>query len=230
MPVVIVYGGLGALGSAVVKTFKKHSWKVINVAFDASSDADANIKVSRTDGLSDQGAQALDQIKEILSETKADAVICAAGGWQGGNAASRKFLDSVSASVKQSIDSSAVSASIASRYLKPDGLLALTGAEAVSHGGTPGMIGYGLAKAAVHQMVSSLAMVGSGVSGSVVGVLPITIDTPNNRAAMPDADFSSWTPAAEIADQLFAWAAGQTPCESGRLYKFITKEGATRIE
>ncbi|KAJ2362526.1 hypothetical protein IW150_006984, partial [Coemansia sp. RSA 2607] len=169
MPVVIVYGGLGALGSTVVKTFKKHSWRVVNVAFDASNDADANIKVSRTDSLPDQGTQVLQQIEEIMSDSKADAVLCVAGGWQGGNAASRKFLDSVSASVKQSIDSSAISAKIASRYLKPDGLLALTGAEAVSHGGTPGMIGYGLAKAAVHQMVLSMAMPGSGVSGKVVG-------------------------------------------------------------
>ena len=30
-------------------------------------------------------------------------------------------------------------------------------------------------------------------------MLPSVIDTPANRAAMPDADFSKWVPPAEIA-------------------------------
>ena len=41
----------------------------------------------------------------------------------------------------------------------------------------------------------------------VNAVLPTTIDTPANRAAMPDADFSAWTPPARIADVL-VWLAG----------------------
>ena len=32
----------------------------------------------------------------------------------------------------------------------------------------------------------------------VVGFLPITIDTPNNRAAMPDADYGAWTTTEEV--------------------------------
>ncbi len=31
-------------------------------------------------------------------------------------------------------------------------------------------------------------------SGTVVGILPVTIDTPSNREGMPNADFSAWTP------------------------------------
>ena len=37
-------------------------------------------------------------------------------------------------------------------------------------------------------------------------VVPTTIDTPANRAAMPDADFRSWTPPARVAEVLF-WLA-----------------------
>ena len=33
----------------------------------------------------------------------------------------------------------------------------------------------------------------------MAAVVPTTIDTPANRAAMPDADFSPWTPPAKIA-------------------------------
>ena len=52
---------------------------------------------------------------------------------------------------KQSVWSSAISASLASAHLTEGGLLVLPGARPAA-GGTPGMIGYGMAKAAVHQV------------------------------------------------------------------------------
>ena len=69
------------------------------------------------------------------------------------------------------------------------GLLVLPGAKPAL-GGTPGMMGYGLAKAAVHQLVKSLASTGSGLPDNVnvVGILPVTLDTPMNRKFMPGAD------------------------------------------
>ena len=53
------------------------------------------------------------------------------------------------------------------------GLLLLTGAQAALHG-TAGMIGYGLAKAAVHQLVSSLGAANSGLPAntSILAILP----------------------------------------------------------
>ena len=68
-------------------------------------------------------------------------------------------------------------------------------------GGTPGMIGYGMAKAAVHQLVKSLAADKSGVSpdATVLAILPNTLDTPNNRKFMPAADTSKWTPLDVVA-------------------------------
>lgn len=55
------------------------------------------------------------------------------------------------------------------------------------------MIGYGLAKAAVHQLVQSLAAEKSGMpeESTVVALLPITLDTPMNRKWMPKADHST---------------------------------------
>ena len=46
-----------------------------------------------------------------------------------------------------------------------------------------GMMGYGMAKAAVHQLVKSLGSSGSGLpDGScTLGILPVTLDTPMNR-------------------------------------------------
>lgn len=64
------------------------------------------------------------------------------------------------------------------------------------------MIGYGLAKAAVHQLTKSLAEETSGLpkDSLVVSILPITLDTPMNRKWMPQADHSTWTPLDFIAE------------------------------
>lgn len=58
------------------------------------------------------------------------------------------------------------------------------------------MIGYGLAKAAVHQLTQSLAGEGGGLPANslVIAILPQTLDTPMNRKWMPNADTSTWTP------------------------------------
>lgn len=102
---------------------------------------------------------------------------------------------------RQSVWSSLISASIAAQHLKEGGVLTLTGAKAALEG-TPGMIGYGLAKSAVHHLTKSLAGDKSGLptDSVVVSILPITLDTPMNRKWMPKADFTTWTPLEFIAE------------------------------
>lgn len=65
-----------------------------------------------------------------------------------------------------------------------------------------GMIGYGMAKAAVHQLTKSLATENSGLPANslAVSILPVTLDTPMNRKWMADADKSSWTPLEFVAE------------------------------
>jgi NAD(P)-dependent dehydrogenase (short-subunit alcohol dehydrogenase family) len=65
---------------------------------------------------------------------------------------------------------------------------------------------YSASKAALHALVRSLAaeIRNSGVTANVV--MPSTIDTPENRAAMPDQDFSRWVRPESIAS-LILWLA-----------------------
>ncbi|MCP4005366.1 MAG: SDR family NAD(P)-dependent oxidoreductase [bacterium] len=62
-----------------------------------------------------------------------------------------------------------------------------------------GIAAYSASKASLVALTRSLQneLAGSGVR--VNAVVPTTIDTPANRAAMPDADFSTWTAPGEIA-------------------------------
>jgi NAD(P)-dependent dehydrogenase (short-subunit alcohol dehydrogenase family) len=59
---------------------------------------------------------------------------------------------------------------------------------------------YCASKAAVLTLTESLAAEHKLDGINVNCILPGTIDTPQNRAAMPDADFSRWVPPAALAD------------------------------
>ena len=122
-----------------------------------------------------------------------------------------------------SVVTSMVASSLASRFLRPGGLLILPGAAACAKG-TPWAITYGSMKAAVHHMVSSLGMSGNGLpDGAVaVGIAPVMLDTPANRKAMPDADRNNWTPLDAVADKVYEWCAGSETPEKGKVYKIVT--------
>lgn len=162
--------------------------------------ADENIIVERDQNWADQEATILNALSTILKDDKLDAVICVAGGWAGGNA-TKDLAKSADLMWRQSVWSSSISATISANYLKANGVLTLTGADAALKG-TAGMIGYGMAKAAVHQLTKSLAADKSGLPANalVVSILPVTLDTPMNRKWMPNADFSTWTPLEFVAE------------------------------
>eukprot|EP00753_Platysulcus_tardus_P001197 PLAT11151.1.p1 GENE.PLAT11151.1~~PLAT11151.1.p1 ORF type:complete len:136 (-),score=62.76 PLAT11151.1:81-488(-) len=125
--------------------------------------------------------------------------------------------------------SAVVASHVAATKLSKGGLLVLTGAQAALFA-TPGMIGYGISKAATHHLIASLAVPGQlPEDASVLGLLPSTLDTPTNRAGMPTADFSTWTPVDEVASTLLGWVEGSVPAKSGSLMQFTTVGGKTTV-
>ncbi len=72
-------------------------------------------------------------------------------------------------------------------------------ARAGLHGGAK-MAAYSMAKSAVIRLVEALAAEHKHSGITVNCVLPGTIDTPQNRAEMPDADHSRWVAPEAIAD------------------------------
>jgi NAD(P)-dependent dehydrogenase (short-subunit alcohol dehydrogenase family) len=65
--------------------------------------------------------------------------------------------------------------------------------------GEAGVGGYAATKAGVLRMVESLAREMAPFGGRANAVLPGTMDTPANRAAMPDADPSQWVSTDAVA-------------------------------
>merc|ERR1712014_18128 len=97
MPSVLVYGCNGALGSVIVDQLKAKNYHVIGIDFAESKTADITILGDmKAETLSQQADTILSQAAKILENgQKLEAVISAAGGWAGGNAASEDFLKNV---------------------------------------------------------------------------------------------------------------------------------------
>lgn len=87
------------------------------------------------------------------------------------------------------------------------GRIVVIGSAGVGSGGAN--VGLYLAsKAALHEYARALSVELAAQGVGVALVTPGTIDTPANRAAMPDADRSTWTAIDVVVDWLLSAAAG----------------------
>ena len=64
------------------------------------------------------------------------------------------------------------------------------------------MAPYCIAKSAVVTLTESMAAEHQHDDININCILPGTIDTPTNRADMPDADFSTWIPCEDLANTM----------------------------
>lgn len=89
---------------------------------------------------------------------------------------------------------------VALETLKKRGGAAIVNIGAVAAGkADAGMGAYAASKAGIARLTESLSAELAGEDVTVNAVLPTIIDTPTNRADMPDADFSQWVKPGDIA-------------------------------
>ncbi len=79
-----------------------------------------------------------------------------------------------------------------------------------------GMGPYAASKAGVHRLTETLAAELKG-EVTVNAVLPSTIDTPANRASMPNADFGKWVTADELANVILFLISDEASGVTGAL-------------
>ncbi|KAB0372142.1 hypothetical protein FD755_015934, partial [Muntiacus reevesi] len=209
-------GGQGALGSRCVQAFRARNWWVASIDVQENEEASANVVTA--------------EVGKLLGTEKVDAILCVAGGWVRGNAKSKSLFKNCDLMWKQSMWTSTISSHLATKHLKEGGLLTLPGARAALDR-TPGMTGYGMAKAAVHQLCRSLARKKSCLppGAAAVALFPVTLDTPVNRKSMPEADFSSWMPLEFLVETFHDWITEKNRSSSGSLIQVVTAEGKTEL-
>ncbi|UJR26228.1 hypothetical protein I4U23_007571 [Adineta vaga] len=228
---IIIYGGRGALGDCLVRYFKSKDFKVTSIDLKQNEEADVNITLGEVENLEKQAELITEKIQSSLNGESVEAILNVAGGWAGGNAGDKDFIKNSDLMFKQSVHSSLIAASLANKFLKENGLLTLAGAAAALDS-TPGMIGYGAAKAATIHIGKSLAAADSGMpkNSSVFTIAPIMLDTPMNRKWMPKADTSTWTPLEYIAELFYKWINDPTSRpDNGSVVKLTTKNSNTEL-
>lgn len=119
-------------------------------------------------------------------------------------------------------------AHLATKYLSPNGLVVFTGAAAVFKEPQPEMIGYSIAKTGVHSLALNLThyFISHEMASKVVTILPETIDTEQNREAMPKSDFSKWSKPEQIGGLLRSWIDGHNVPNNGSFAVLKVKNGA----
>lgn len=197
---VLVVGANGALGRAVITTLSKSFIPSIGIDFTPNNEASTSLLLPPSTSTIPASVSASSLFAELgkleaKGGKKIGAVIYVTGGCQGGSLVDPGFMDSLEAMYKMNTQSAALATHLAARIFEtsqlsfPNGLVVLTRAHAALSP-TPGMVGYGISKTSTHYLVKTLAASNSSRLGATIGILPVTIDTPSNRAAMPEADFS----------------------------------------
>ena len=242
-PIAVVIGGAGSLGKSIVRCFRNQQYKVLSVDYKENLDADHSFLLSpetfsslSSNGLKNgtsiphwliEGNRMETELIKLKNGSGFRAVVSVAGGWAGGHPRDPSFLHTVDQMWKMNGQSAALACSIAAKTLDRHGLFVLTGAKGAL-GPTPGMMGYGMAKVATHQIVQSMAADEGMSQFTTLGILPAVIDTPMNRQGMPDAKFSDWTPCMEIAERVEQWSSQpESRPQSGSLVEIHTADGKT---
>ncbi|MGO4869303.1 MAG: SDR family NAD(P)-dependent oxidoreductase [Roseiarcus sp.] len=220
---IAITGGFGALGRVVAEAAARRGASVAALDVAASPPAGLSERLGPdalilggVDLSTAEGArQAVAGVKARFG--RLDALINIAGGfrWElvgDGDAATWDRLFALN--VKTALNA----AKAALPYLLESGAgrIVNVGANAAVKSGA-GMGAYAASKAGVHRLTESLAEELKNRGVTVNAVLPSIIDTPANRAEMPNAQFDRWVAPADLAAVILFLASDEARAVTGAL-------------
>jgi NAD(P)-dependent dehydrogenase (short-subunit alcohol dehydrogenase family) len=219
--VAVVTGAFGALGSAVARAFAAHGYRValLDMAIDPPAAlreelGDAHLLIGGVDlGGMDAARKAI--AAAAMRFGGIDALVNVAGGfrWELLRDGEVETWDELYAiNLRTAVVS--CKAALPALLERGRGRIVNVGAGAAAHAGA-GMGAYAASKSGVQRLTEALAAELGDQGITVNAVLPGTIDTPRNRADMPDADFSRWVAPEAIADVIVFLASDAARAVTG---------------
>jgi NAD(P)-dependent dehydrogenase (short-subunit alcohol dehydrogenase family) len=145
-----------------------------------------------------------------------DVLVNTVGAYAGGTPLWQTGLDVYDRMMSANVRSGLVLARAAVPLMlaqKSGSIVNISSRAAVDHAAGAGA--YAASKAAAVAMMDSLAADLHGTGVRVNSILPSIIDTPANRTAMPDADFSKWPKPEEIAAVILFLAGDESKLITG---------------
>ncbi len=204
----IITGANGGLGKTVTQAFLDAGLQVAAVARTiAANDLPHGDYIGLSADLLDSGSMAAAVGAVLKSFGRIDVLVHLVGGFEGG----KPVAETDDAALDRMLNLNLRSAFNIFRSVVPHmrrdrfgRIIAIGSRTAVEPQPLTGA--YGASKAALVSLVRTLALENAdqGITANVV--LPSTIDTPSNRAAMPDADFTKWVRPEQVA-HLVLWLA-----------------------
>jgi len=219
--IVAVTGGFGQLGLAVVRAALDAGAQV--AALDrarqpADTKALAGALVLGDIDLAESSAatKALDQV--VAQFGGLDALVNIAGTFRW-ETLEKGSLDTWDLLYRVNLRSAVSTSHAALPHLTKQGggRIINIGAGAAATKASAGMGAYTASKAGVAKLTEALAEEVKDRGITVNAILPSTIDTPANRADMPNADFSRWVPPKAIADVIVFLLSDQASAVTGAL-------------
>ena len=206
--VVLIAGGSGGLGRTIVPAFLAAGARVVT--------ADRNPPVDHNDGRLILKADVTDEAdaRRLVDEVtgkfgRLDVLVNLVGGFAMG-----RVMDTDVSLWQRMLTVNVTSAFLLSKAVLPH--MVERGTGRILHMAAwaavepfPGAAAYLVAKSGLVALINVLALELKGSGVTVNGVLPTTIDTPANRASMPQTDPSTWTKPESIAHTLLFLASDE---------------------
>ncbi|MEO6843956.1 MAG: SDR family NAD(P)-dependent oxidoreductase [Ginsengibacter sp.] len=208
---VIITGASGNLGQAVVKKFSDKDYNVIGTIHSKQEQKnydEKNVEEVELDLLKEEDCQKfVDGI--VLKNKTIDVAILTAGGFAMGDIAKTRTSDIAKQYQLNFETAYNIARPVFLQMMKQgsgriffigsrQGLNILKGKAAMA---------YGLSKSLLFRLAEVLNEEAKGKNVVVNVIVPSTIDTRQNRKSMPEADFSSWVAASQIADIIYFYSS-----------------------
>jgi NAD(P)-dependent dehydrogenase (short-subunit alcohol dehydrogenase family) len=221
--VIVVTGAFGALGRVVAEAALAAGYEVAGLDFAKAPASGLDPRLLAIGGvdLADPAAATAAMEAVIARFGRIDALFNIAGGFrwetlEAGDVATWELMHRLNLLTCLTATKAALPHLVAGGA----GAIVNVGAGAALKAGA-GMGAYAASKSAVHRLTEALAEEWKGRSLTVNAVLPSTIDTPANRADMPDADFGKWVTPADLAEVMLFLAGPAARSVTGALVPVV---------
>lgn len=220
--VILVTGGHGVLGAAVVKAALADGLKVAIIDHARGHAVPEGVLELGGVDLTDraEAEQAVNAVADHFG--RLDALLNIAGGfvWQTTDDAAPAWDRMFALNLSTALNASRA----ALPWLKAsdEGRIVNVGANAALRSAA-GMGAYAASKSGVHRLTESLAEELKSTAVTVNAVLPSILDTDQNRKDMPDADPSKWVAPADLARVILFLASPEARAVTGALLPVVGK-------
>lgn len=212
MQTALITGASGNLGQAVVKKFLEEGFHVVGTVIPddpVKLSIDHPVFETSTANLMDE--EAAGKLVSSVAEKRGsiDAAILTVGGFAMGSIADTSSAD-IQKQYKLNFETAYnVARPVFLQMMKQgSGRIFLIGARpGMSMKNSKGMTAYGFAKSLIFRLAELLNEEAKGTHVVCSVIVPSTINTPQNRKSMPDADFSTWVRPEEIADAIYFYSS-----------------------